>query len=455
MTRLKSLRKRWISSAIGSHIVVASLALTVGAHGSPASGDEQAPAAEAFHVERTQLATLGSEHIAHAIHRRTPAGGAIVGWGERVVEWPLDKSPLDKSPLDKWPLDKWPLNQPALREVVPRSGELHFYNGGCAVDINGDGQDEVIATRGKSRAGRDPELLWLEETTRGGAWTVHRIDAIGQGPIAPHDIEPFALTLASGERVRGIVAVIDRRRLVWYEIPRDPAEPWPRRVIADLPQARQSGIAVGDLAGNGRPDVACGMFWAECPADPRMEAWKVRRFGSFDSGGWGGMAKLQIADLDADGRQEIVASQAEIPDAKLGVFSRDAKYPDGMWSYREIDAGLYCPHSLVLADLDANGRIDVLTGEMTAGGWSFPLNPRPRIIAYLQGDDGSFGRQVLSERWGVHEMGLVPKRAGESPTSWTIFAADETQTQKFPDMQTYVNLWRLEGRGGLKPGPRP
>lgn len=50
-----------------------------------------------------QLADLGGEHLAHAVFRRTPQGGAIVAWGERVVEWPLEQS--------------------ELRELVPRSGE--------------------------------------------------------------------------------------------------------------------------------------------------------------------------------------------------------------------------------------------------------------------------------------------------------------------------------------------
>jgi hypothetical protein len=183
------------------------------------------------------------------------------------------------------------------------------------------------------------------------------------------------------------------------------------------------------------------MYWAECPADPRSESWKVHRFGHFDGGGWGGMAKLAIADLDGDGQQDIIASEAEIPEARLGIFSRDTEQPDVLWKYREIDAGLYCPHSLVLADLDGNGKIDIVTGEMTAGGWSFPLNPRPRVRAYLGKADGSFERRDLAVGLGVHEMGLVPPK-NEGRIS--IFAADEIQPQKFPDMQTHVNLWTIE-----------
>ena len=129
----------------------------------------------------------------------------------------------------------------------------------------------------------------------------------------------------------------------------------------------------------------------------------------------------------------------------MGIFYRDPKLPDGEWKYRELDRGLYCPHSLVLTDIDGDGTVDIIVGEMTAGGWSFPLNDRPRIFAYLNRRKQPFEKQVLVEGWGVHEMGLVP-RQGSEPLM--LFAADETQTQKFADMKTRVHLWMLS-----RPGP--
>lgn len=376
-----------------------------------------------FSVTHEQLADLGGEHLAQAIYRRTPDGGAIVAWGERVVEWPLGKS--------------------QLQEVVAQQGNLHFYNGGCALDVNGDGSDEIVVSRGRSRSGSDPELLWLEAQSPGSPWKVHSIDELGRGPIAPHDIHPFAARRPDGSELRGVVVVLERRTLAWYEIPPDPTQPWVRREIAELPVKSQSGLAVGDLAGRGRPDVACGMFWAECPADPSREPWRVRRFGHWQDGGWGGMAKLAIADMDGDGRQEIVASEAEIPEARLGVFRYNPEQPDAPWQCREIEKGLYCPHSLELADLDGDGRKDIIAGEMTAGGWSFPLNANPRIIAFLNRGELPYERRLIAQGQGVHEMHLLPQRAAGI---FTLFAADEIQPQKFPQMKTRVGLWKIKLR---------
>ncbi|HEY2249450.1 MAG TPA: hypothetical protein VGH74_00270, partial [Planctomycetaceae bacterium] len=330
-----------------------------------------------FRVRQTRLADLGSEHIAHAIYRRTQDGGRIVGWGERILEWPLDK--------------------PVLLEAIPRRTGFEFSNGGCAIDVDGDGTDEIVVARGRTRSCSDPDLLWFKDAGAAKPWNEHLIGSIGKGPIAPHDVQPYFARRPDGTAVRGVVAVIDRRQLVWYQIPDDPARPWLRHEIAELPMKSQSGIAIGNLAGNGRSDVACGMFWAECPADPVRDSWKVRRFGHWEDGGWGGMAKLELADMDGDGRLEIVATEAEIPEARLGIFSRDPQHPDALWKCREIAAGLYCPHSLVLADLDGDSQPDIVIGEMTAGGWSFPLNPKPRILAYLNRGAKPFDRHLLAE----------------------------------------------------------
>ncbi|MBN2569448.1 MAG: hypothetical protein JXB42_08475 [Deltaproteobacteria bacterium] len=88
-----------------------------------------------------------------------------------------------------------------------------------------------------------------------------------------------------------------------YEIPDEPTKPWINHDIGTFPANNQSGKVLGDIAGNSRPDIACGMFWAECPADPTSQPWQIRRFGKWDDNGWGGMAKLEIGDMDGWKRQ--------------------------------------------------------------------------------------------------------------------------------------------------------
>jgi hypothetical protein len=389
------------------------------------------PGAATPQVQHVVLAQLGPEHLARTIERRSADGLRLVAWGERFVEWSLA--------------------HPDLKEVIPFRQGLKFSNGGCALDVDGDGVDEVVVARGEGRPNLNPQLLWLQERPGQSTWTEHSVARLGEGPISPHDILPFSSRSPTGEVLKGVVLVLDRQRLVWFRVPQDPEKPWERYEIGKMPRRPQSGMVIGDVAGHGRPDVVCGMFWAECPADPTREPWVIRRFGHFDDNSWGGMAKLGLTDIDGDNKLDIVAAEAEIPDARLGYFQRDPEQPDGLWTFHPIDKGLYCPHSLVLADLDGDGRTDIVVGEMTAGGWSFPLNPKPRILAYMAQRGERFKRQTLVEGWGVHELGIA---AGPRPGTWRIFAADEIQIQKFPDMKTHVSSWVIDLAGKERSGGR-
>lgn len=382
-----------------------------------------APLALRFTVEQKLLANLGSEHVANATHVRTPNGTAIIGWGDRVVTWRLSATPM-------------------FEEAVPRTAGVSYSNGGCALDVTGDGRDDLVVARGRSRVPQDPELVWIEQTAN-GHWKPHAIGPLAPGAMSPHDIAQIVFRINDRASIRGVVVVLGRRTVLWFQVPDDPAQPWTRHEVAHLPEPNQSGLAVGDVAGRGRPDLVCGMYWLECPSDPVRGRWTVRRFGHWRPESRGSMAKLQLADLDGDGRIEIIATQAEIPGSTLGIFSRDPKNPDGLWQFREIDHSLYCPHSLVSADLDGDGRVDILVGEMSAGGWNYPLNPNPRIMVYRNGGDGRWARMVLVEGSGVHEMGLLPREVGQAAA---LYSAEETQTQKFPEMKTHVNLWIINPR---------
>lgn len=98
-----------------------------------------------WRIRHEKLADLGGEHVAHAVFRRTPDGGTIVAWGERIVEWPLSR--------------------PTLRQTVAPQGNLQFSNGGCALDVDGDGTDEIVVARGKTRSCADAELFWFEQSS--------------------------------------------------------------------------------------------------------------------------------------------------------------------------------------------------------------------------------------------------------------------------------------------------
>jgi len=409
----------------------------------PVSGPARPGSGLPVRVEPKLIGQLGSEHIGNAVFRRGREGPRIAASGNRILEFQV------QAPAP-------------VREVV-RPTAARYANGACVLDVNDDGFDAMVVGRAAPPDATD--LIWFEELPGRVEWETHLIARVrsreGDSEKGFHDLAPFE-TRGTGGRLSGVVVLAGRRRLSWYERPADPTRTWGEHPIADLglhgAAGAQSGLVLGDLAGNGRQDIACGNFWIECPLDPAAEAWPVHRYSDWDKrmtpeypgqAAWvrdvqfGGMNQLDLGDLDCDGVLEIVAADAEIPEARLSVFRRDPGRPGGQWLETVVDTGLYCPHSLVVADADADGRPDILAGEMTAGGWRFPRTPAPRLLLYLNQGKTGFRKHLLHEGWGTHLMRPAP---GLLSRGVFVFAADEIQDW-YPDMDTRLVGWAIGPAG--------
>lgn len=390
-------------------------------------------------VQTMLIGQLGAEHFGNAVFRRGLNGPRIAASGNRILEFEIKESSN-------------------VTEVVPYTSE-NYSNGACVLDVNNDGTDEVIVGRAGKKEGTD--LLWFKEIKGKQRWEEHLIANVkghkGDSEKGFHDIRPIKVRINKSIE-NGVVAVTARKRLTWYQVPEDPANPWKEYRIADLPALgadhAQSGLVLGDIAGNGRQDIVCGNFWLECPSDPSKEAWRVHRYSNWDKRttpmfpgvpAWvenerfGGMNQLGLGDMNGDGMQDIIATDAEIPDARLGIFIRDPDNPDSLWEETILDTSLYCPHNLIITDINKDNLPDIITGEMTAGGWMFPRTPSPKLYLYLNKGNMKFQKFVLHEGLGTHMMSLVP---GLFKDKVFIFAADEIQSW-YKDMKTHLAGWTI------------
>ena len=228
--------------------------------------------------------------------------------------------------------------------------------GGCVLDVDSDGWIDYVAGGAWYRNSRDPEKPFDRFVFDGDLTAVH--------DVVPADID--------GDVKAEIITMSDRNNLRWYKIPADPTQPWPR---FDIGPGVHAGVAVGDLTGNGSLDIVRTNVWFE-NVNGDASKWQVRPIGpssppppdfqpyfAFDA------TRAVICDMNGDGKNDIVFTDAEIPGGKIWWMEN----VDGQgreWRRHNVAngdpvrRGAY--HSLYVDDFDGDGDFDIFSCEMEA-----------------------------------------------------------------------------------------
>ena len=153
-------------------------------------------------------------------------------------------------------------------------------------------------------------------------------------------------------------------QVVWYENPGRPDQPWTKHIIDEKSRAPIHGQVL-DMDGDGDPDVvmAFGMRQELVPASMHKvvwyenlgggQRWKKHHIGSlpcaFEAVG---------ADLNGNGNVEVVASAWAKGD-RLVWFEHQGD-PTGPWKMHPIRENWPAANQPIIADLDGDGRPDII-----------------------------------------------------------------------------------------------
>jgi hypothetical protein len=126
-------------------------------------------------------------------------------------------------------------------------------------------------------------------------------------------------------------------------------------------------LAVGDIDGDGCTDVVGSidehdLHWFANPCDGSGD-WTAHPLGATEN--WADRA--QLADIDGDGRLDLVVSDENGEDDGAGTFwFASPSDPTEPWERRDV-ATQGSTNAMSVYDVDGDGRPDIVTGEHKGG----------------------------------------------------------------------------------------
>jgi hypothetical protein len=261
---------------------------------------------------------------------------------------------------------------PTWERHVIASGLKHMINV-AALDTDGDGIPELLVAHEFANQAKNSIGIVSLLTHNGDPkqpWTVKEIDRLTTSHrlrIANGMFINAALTGAGAEApdYRG------HTPLVYYK----PGE-WKRHLISDANEGVVHGIYIVDWDGKGRDDILTASFTGiHLYRQDRAGKWTRTRIASGNASPWpkGGSSDVAVGRL---GKQRFLCAIEPWHGNEVVVYTGKGK----SWQRNVIDDKLVDGHTILTADLDGDGRDEIVAGyrglgrsvflyRNTASGW--------------------------------------------------------------------------------------
>lgn len=238
------------------------------------------------------------------------------------------------------------------KSVIATPGN-EFTTDGALGDVDGDGDLDIVVPDGNS----GDNLLWFEnprpdgDPAQGDQWTRRVIGAIGSWG---KDVE---LADFDGNGRLDVAARRDTAAMIFFQTDVDA---WQQMIFNDV-ELGNEGMASGDIDGDGHVDIVLRGVWVRNPGGSAARDaanWTQYTIGDADSD-----FKALVVDLNQDGQMDVLFSSSENR-ADVNWWTPENGDPTGAWRKQTIVPALEHAHTLQAADMDLDGDIDVVVGQM-------------------------------------------------------------------------------------------
>lgn len=268
-------------------------------------------------------------------------------------------------------------------------------------DMDGDGDDDIIIAKAESKHSNNPnvdniqidevEIVWFENphpqyNPRTFNWKEHAVGV----HVDSHEnyVKDIKATDFTGNGKPEIVIRSDVAVSIFHQ---DESGLWTQIQYIEIHP--HEGMDVGDIDCDGDLDIVLNGFWLECPENPVSGSWTehiIDKKWWIQTGDWTvNSCKVYIKDMNGDGCADVLFSHSERPGYPVSWYELDRSDKDS-WKEHVIHTVDFC-HTLQAADMDLDGDIDVVTGEMEKSD-----DPDQILIFLNEGDGLIWKKQVVS-----------------------------------------------------------
>ncbi len=284
---------------------------------------------------------------------------------------------------------------PWPRVALPRDPETgRPLDAGLLFSVSGSGPARDILAEAL------PNVVWLHANDpQGNTWSAKVVAqmppvshlngrSIVQARIVPGNKQPDILLSGGGGTFL-------------LQIPDNPATGrWPITQITTCIKDEQKGIGVGDIDRDGRLDLVLGAG----VGSPLVEWWRNPGDGStpwvkHPVGSTNNMSKMmETADINGDGRLDVVATDSEAKDCWLFWFEAPADPVKGEWKRHEVAHGYNGLDSLSVGDMNHDGQPDIVIGE---------TKDALRLVVYENVNGGASWKEHLIDKGKESHKGAL------------------------------------------------